>query len=144
MIVSTFNIRGLEGRLKRNKIRSLVSSHNIDFIAIQETKLEVVSVGLCRSLWGDDDFDWVFWPSQGNSGGILSLWRKFSGNALSPDSYTACVLCGCQEETATHLFLHCSVAARVWNKVATWLDFSFITPPNLFIHFCVGRVKLQA
>jgi hypothetical protein len=56
-------------------------------------------------------------------------------NVLGPDSSTTCVLCGCQVETSLHLFLHCSVAARVWDMVARWLDFSFITPPTLFIHF---------
>jgi len=37
-------------------------------------------------------------------------------------------------ETSNHLFLHCSVASRVWMKVSNWLDFNFLIPPNLFIH----------
>jgi hypothetical protein len=31
---------------------------------------------LCYSLWGNADCDWVSLPAVGNSGGILSIWRK--------------------------------------------------------------------
>lgn len=34
------NIRGLGTRPKRNKIRDLIQDNNLDFIAIQETKME--------------------------------------------------------------------------------------------------------
>ncbi|KAK2413305.1 hypothetical protein QL285_036031 [Trifolium repens] len=49
-------------------------------MAIQETKMESFSEGLCCSLWGDRNCDWAFVPSIGNSGGLLSLWNieKFS------------------------------------------------------------------
>jgi len=43
---------------------------------MQETKLEVVTPTLCYTLWGCDDCDWEFKPSDGSSGGILSLWHK--------------------------------------------------------------------
>jgi hypothetical protein len=65
MIVASFNVRGLGGRLKRNKIKSLLRQHNIDFMAIQETKMESISTSFCASLWGNDDFDWAFLPSEG-------------------------------------------------------------------------------
>jgi hypothetical protein len=58
------------------KIRELVQSQRVDFLAIQETKMEVVSDAVCRNLWGDDDCQWVFLPSVGSSGGILSIWNK--------------------------------------------------------------------
>jgi exonuclease III len=50
MIVSTYNIRGLGGVMKRRRIREFVRSQKIDFLALQETKLEVVSDSLCYSL----------------------------------------------------------------------------------------------
>ncbi|MCI24695.1 cytochrome P450, partial [Trifolium medium] len=81
MIVSSFNVRGLGGVLKRSRIRQLVHINKIEFLAIQETKLEVISESLCYSLWGSSDCDWVFLPSEGRSGGILSIWRK-SQNSL--------------------------------------------------------------
>lgn len=54
----------------------------MDFSAFQETKLEVITPALCYSLWDGEDCDWAFRASEGNSGGILSLWRKSSANFL--------------------------------------------------------------
>lgn len=76
MIVLSFNVRGLGGSLKRKKIKELVRSHRVDFLVVQETKMEVISESLCVSLWGYRDCDWVYLPSVGRSGGILSMWRK--------------------------------------------------------------------
>lgn len=45
-----------------------------------------------------------------------------------------CVFCGSDDQSALHLFLHCRVTSRVWLEVMRWLQFYFITPPNLFIH----------
>jgi len=46
-------------------------------LAIQETKMEVISQKKkLYSLWGGEECDWAYLPSVGNSGGILSIWRK--------------------------------------------------------------------
>ncbi|KAK2458146.1 DNA-(apurinic or apyrimidinic site) endonuclease [Trifolium repens] len=81
MIVSSFNIRGLGGALKRRRIKELIRNHRIDFLAIQETKLEVITDSLCFNLWGSHDCNWAYLPSEGRSGGILSIWSK-SNNLL--------------------------------------------------------------
>ena len=59
-----------------------------------------------------------------------------------------CVFCECGDESAIHLFLHCEWFSKVWRAVMRWLNFNFITPPNLFIQtFCwyreVGSKKLR-
>jgi len=82
MIVLSFNARGLGGVLKRKKVRELVSGQKVDFLAIQETKMEVISESVCRNLWGDDDFLFAFLPSVGISGGILSVWRKSASKLI--------------------------------------------------------------
>jgi hypothetical protein len=82
MIVTSFNICGLGGRVKRRKIRELVTNNKVDFLAIQETKMEVISESFCHSLWGSDDCDWAFMPSVGASGGILSIWGKSNSNLI--------------------------------------------------------------
>ncbi|CAJ2644334.1 unnamed protein product [Trifolium pratense] len=56
----------------------MIRINNIGFLAIQETKLEVITESLCCSLWGSSDCDWVFLPSEGRSGGILSIWSDFN------------------------------------------------------------------
>lgn len=50
MIVSTFNVRGLGGRINKSKVCELVRQNNIDFLALQETKLEEVTPSLCFSI----------------------------------------------------------------------------------------------
>ena len=78
MIVLSYNVRGLGvgGRVKRKVVKDLVLDYRVDFLAIQESKLEVVTESLCRGLWGGDDYDWEFLSFVGNSGGIISIWRK--------------------------------------------------------------------
>ncbi|PNX56749.1 cytochrome p450, partial [Trifolium pratense] len=76
MIVASLNVRGLGGSVKKRKVRDLIFQNQIDFMAIQETKLENVDEKLCVGLWGSQDCLWAVLPSEGSSGGILSIWRK--------------------------------------------------------------------
>jgi hypothetical protein len=76
MIIASINIRGLGGAVKRKYLKELVRKENIEFLAIQETKLDSITDNLCHSLWGGDDCNWAFLPSVGNSGGILSIWSS--------------------------------------------------------------------
>jgi hypothetical protein len=76
MIVSSFNIRGLGSRVKRRKIREIVQAENLDFLALQETKMEVISTNFVHTLWGNSNCDSAFLPAVGSSGGILSIWNK--------------------------------------------------------------------
>lgn len=50
MKLGSINIRGLGTEVRKRKIRSLVNSESLHFLAIQETKLEVVSNSLCQQL----------------------------------------------------------------------------------------------
>ncbi|GAU40168.1 hypothetical protein TSUD_292720 [Trifolium subterraneum] len=43
-----------------------------------ETKIEAFSDSLPQCLWGSDDCDWACLPAVGNSGGLLSMWKKSS------------------------------------------------------------------
>jgi hypothetical protein len=70
------------GRVKSRIIKQLIQKEKIDFMAIQETKLEVISEALCFSLWGGSDCEWAFLPPEGNSGGILSIWRKVNSSLI--------------------------------------------------------------
>jgi hypothetical protein len=76
MILTSYNVRGLGGQIKRRKIKELIQKYKVEFLAIQETKMETITDNLCYSLWGSQDCDWAFLPSEGNSGGILSIWSK--------------------------------------------------------------------
>jgi exonuclease III len=50
MIIASINIRGLGGAVKRKYLKELVRKENIDFLAIQETKLDSITDNLCHSL----------------------------------------------------------------------------------------------
>ncbi|GKV29432.1 hypothetical protein SLEP1_g38359 [Rubroshorea leprosula] len=71
--------RGLGGSVKKKEVRRLVQVEKLDFLFLQETKLENVDVGICRQLWNSDEFDWVVKGSSGASGGLLCMWdmRQF-------------------------------------------------------------------
>lgn len=58
MIVLSYNVRGLGGRVKIKVIRELVRDQRVDFFAIQESKLEEVTDVLFQSLWGSEDCGW--------------------------------------------------------------------------------------
>jgi len=66
-----FNVRGLRGVVKHKTIKLLARDQKVDFVAIQETKMETVLDNMCYNLSGDGDCEWVFLPSMGNNGGIL-------------------------------------------------------------------------
>jgi hypothetical protein len=59
-----------------------VKKEKVDFLAIQETKLEEVPESLCYGIWGSEDCQWSSLPSVGNSGGILSIWCKSSSSVI--------------------------------------------------------------
>ena len=46
-----------------------------------------------------------------------------------------CCVCEREEESSNHLFLQCNVVNKIWTMLARWLKFSFITPPNLSVHW---------
>ncbi|GAU23240.1 hypothetical protein TSUD_172690 [Trifolium subterraneum] len=82
MIISSFNIRGMGSRVKRRKVRDLVRAEQLDFLALQETKMEMITDSVVHSLWGSNDCGWAFLPAVGNSGGILSMWNKVKASLV--------------------------------------------------------------
>lgn len=75
MKLVSFNINGLSRDIKKMEVRDIVKREGVDFLLLQETKLQLISSSLCRNLWHDDDFAWLSRSSQGRSGGLLLIWR---------------------------------------------------------------------
>lgn len=50
MIIGSFNIRGLGGRIKKREVREFISSNHLDCVLLQKTKLGTVSEALCHYL----------------------------------------------------------------------------------------------
>lgn len=82
--------KGIGGRIKKEKVRSLVRREKPDLVVLQETKLASVDAVTCQYLWGGQVVNWVSSPALGNSSGLLTLWDSkvfslklfFSGNGF--------------------------------------------------------------
>ncbi|GKV42304.1 hypothetical protein SLEP1_g49718 [Rubroshorea leprosula] len=66
-------INEMEGRDKQSR-EDLVRRAAVE--TKRETKAEVVNRSTCRSIWGTDEFEWIFKPSVGLSGGLLCVWSR--------------------------------------------------------------------
>jgi hypothetical protein len=72
----SWNVRGLNDRVKRARICNLLHLWKADVVCFQETKLMAVTQGLIRSLWRCRYVDWLSLDSVGASGGIILMWDK--------------------------------------------------------------------
>ena len=72
--IISWNVRGLNEKEKRLKVRNFLLSWRADIVCLQETKLEWVTKGLVRSIWSCPYIDWLYLGSEGASGGILLMW----------------------------------------------------------------------
>ncbi|GJU32050.1 RNA-directed DNA polymerase, eukaryota [Tanacetum coccineum] len=72
-----YSMEGCLGNKTKNEwIKELTNKNKINFIAIQETKMEKVSHMDVKFMWGNSNYDYVFSESVGNSGGILCIWEE--------------------------------------------------------------------
>lgn len=74
MIILSYNIRGLSKREKRRDVKDLIRNSRAEMCCLQESKLEVVHQRTINSIWGRSGCDWDFIKSEGNSGGLISIW----------------------------------------------------------------------
>jgi exonuclease III len=74
--IVSWNVRGMNEIEKRWKIRRLLREWKADIVCLQETKLEVISKEVIRSVWGCLYVDWLYLGSRGASGGILLMWDR--------------------------------------------------------------------
>ncbi|MCH79641.1 LINE-1 reverse transcriptase like, partial [Trifolium medium] len=90
-----------------------------------ETKLETVDEKLCQYLWGSQDCQWAVLPSEGNSGGILSIWRKSTSSVrftFSGEGFVGvCLDWGVLKKTCfvVNVYAKCDSAAkrRLWEML---------------------------
>ncbi|GKB96835.1 RNA-directed DNA polymerase, eukaryota [Tanacetum coccineum] len=81
---------GLGNKAKKRWIQELNTKHRINFVAIQETKMEKIDLFSIKALWSNFCFDYVLCPSIGYSSGILCVWypRVFvKDNSTISDSF---------------------------------------------------------
>ena len=74
--IISWNVKGLNEKEKRLKVRNFLRTWRADIVCLQETKFEWVTRGLVRSLWSCPYIDWLYLGSEGASSGILLMWDR--------------------------------------------------------------------
>ncbi|GJZ88370.1 RNA-directed DNA polymerase, eukaryota [Tanacetum coccineum] len=64
----------LAQKAKKDWVKELCIKNKVNFLALQETKMENVDNFCIKNCWGNLFFEFVCSPSVGNSGGILCVW----------------------------------------------------------------------
>lgn len=63
----SINVQGFGDSSKRRWVKELCHSHNINFLALQETKMVRVDMWTLRQTWGNSQFDSASFSSRGRS-----------------------------------------------------------------------------
>ncbi|GJU36876.1 RNA-directed DNA polymerase, eukaryota, reverse transcriptase zinc-binding domain protein [Tanacetum coccineum] len=64
----------LAQKAKKDWVKELCVRNKVNFMALQETKMENIELFSVKMCWGNFAFDYVHSDSVGNSGGILCVW----------------------------------------------------------------------
>ncbi|GJR10771.1 RNA-directed DNA polymerase, eukaryota [Tanacetum coccineum] len=75
----------LAQKAKKDWVKELCVKNKVNFLALQETKMENMELFCVKTCWGNMAFDYVHSESVGNSGGILCVWDP---NAFCKSSVT--------------------------------------------------------
>lgn len=75
MIVLSWNIRGLNARIKRSYLKKIILLHKPNLILIQESKMESINRNFLKSVWNEHQIELLLSPSMGNSGGLITMWQ---------------------------------------------------------------------
>ncbi|XP_071680068.1 uncharacterized protein [Lolium perenne] len=74
IILECWNVRGLGGRQKRDDVKAAVGCNLPSILCLQETKLTDISAFTASSFLPPSLRSFVFKPSVGSSGGIITAW----------------------------------------------------------------------
>nr|GEU52957.1 RNA-directed DNA polymerase, eukaryota [Tanacetum cinerariifolium] len=88
----SLNIQGLAHKAKKDWVKKLCNKNKVNFLSLQETKIESINTFCVKKCWGNYSFEFLYGPSMGNSGGILCAWdpRMFhKHNATILDYFVA-------------------------------------------------------
>nr|GEU74695.1 RNA-directed DNA polymerase, eukaryota [Tanacetum cinerariifolium] len=66
--ILSLNVQGLSQKTKKDWVKELSTKHRVNFLALQETKMERISHMDVKFIWGNSNFQFVSSDSVGNSG----------------------------------------------------------------------------
>ena len=70
----SLNIQGLGKKAKKEWVKEIFNKNKVNFLTLQETKMENMDLFCVKRCWGNLTFDYVHSAAIGNSGGILCVW----------------------------------------------------------------------
>ena len=76
--ILSWNVRGVNDSSKRKLIKAIMRKQRADLLCFQETKMQVMSEGVVRSLGSGRFLEWRALDAIGSTGGILVCWDKRS------------------------------------------------------------------
>jgi exonuclease III len=83
--IMTWNVRGLNSKVRQENLRHIINIHRPDVVCIQETKMTVINPLTVRNALGADfESNFVFLPGQGTRGGILLATKDGHMHLLNP------------------------------------------------------------
>ncbi|GKA78032.1 RNA-directed DNA polymerase, eukaryota [Tanacetum coccineum] len=102
----SLNIQGLAQKAKKDWVKELCIKNKVNFLAVQETKMENMDSFCVRQCWGNLAFDHVHSDAVGNSGGILCVWdpNSFCKNNVTISDYFV-IIRGCWRLTGQNFLL---------------------------------------
>ena len=74
----SWNVRGANDVNKRRIIKSVVRKQKVDLMCIQETKIQLMTDGVVKSLGVGRFLEWRTIEATGAAGGVLVCWDKRS------------------------------------------------------------------
>ncbi|GJZ02093.1 RNA-directed DNA polymerase, eukaryota [Tanacetum coccineum] len=122
------NMKGLGHKTKKGWIKELCAKHRINFVTLQETKMEKMDLFTIKALWGNLSFDYAVSYSVGNSGGILCVWdhNLFVKDHVSSSNYFLAIM-GTWTPTSTKLLIISVYAPQELSEKRQLWDFLSIT-----------------
>jgi hypothetical protein len=72
----SWNVRRINELDKRLHIKWLIRDWKVDLVCLMETKMEVITRAVVRSLWGYQHVDWCYMRASGALGRILIMWDR--------------------------------------------------------------------
>ncbi|GJU04032.1 RNA-directed DNA polymerase, eukaryota [Tanacetum coccineum] len=93
MICLSVNVQGLGGKEKKQWVRKLCHSNQVNFLSIQETKMVSFDVFVVKAFWGNTSFDFATSSARGRSGAILCVWDNtlFQKKRVYSNEHCLCV-----------------------------------------------------
>ena len=91
--ILSWNIRGANDSSKKKVVKALLRSQKLDLSCLQETKMQIMSDGVVRSLGTGKFLGWKATNATGFAGGVLVVWDKRSLELIDKEVGSFLVSC---------------------------------------------------